>query len=247
MRTIIVDDEMQGRKTLEILLKKNFPEIEIIGEADSVESAVKIINANPPDLVFLDIEMPGGSGFRLLEMVSNTNFNIIFVTAFDSYAIRAIRVSALDYLLKPVNVDDLRHAVKKALDFKKKSINQNQQLNILKDQVTFYNIGRIALPTDQGFEFVDFKNIIRCCAERNYTLFILANREQIIVSRNLGEFEDLLPSGNFIRVHHSYIVNILHIRKYIKGRTGHLIMSDGANIPVSTSRKEALLGLFSYK
>lgn len=247
VRAVIVDDERQGRKTLAILLRKYCPEVEIVGEADTVVSAIKTINAAKPDLVFLDIEMPAGSGFELLEAFDVVEFEVVFVTAYDSYAIRAIKVSALDYLLKPVNAAELKAAVAKALHPKNGQKDRLQQLHLLKEQVRSPVLDRLALPTEEGFVFIEIQNIIRCNAASNYTVFFLKDSSKIIVSGTLGEYDELLSDNNFFRVHNSHLINMRYVQKYLKGKHGLVVMTDGSEVEVSVRRRDAFLERFAKR
>lgn len=240
LRTLIVDDEKANRENLTGLLHRYCPQIQLIGEASTNEEALNQINKLHPDLVFLDVRMPGGDIFTMLEKLENIRFGIIFVTAYDEYAFKAFQFNALDYLLKPVDIHKLIDSVEKAA----RSINlqeENERLkNLVDNQKRHEQDKRLALPQDDKIDFIPIHQIIRCQAESNYTRFILENHKEILVSRTLKDFEAALESCGFIRTHQSHLVNINHIQSYVKRDGGYLKMSDGSSVPISRSRKEEL-------
>lgn len=251
LSAFIVDDEVQSRETLERMLINFCPQVEILGKAASVAEAVTLIDEQQPDVVFLDIEMPGGNGFTLLEHYEELPFEVIFTTAHDLYAINAIKFSALDYLLKPVNIKELQEAVKRA-EKKIGSKNENsrtQKIDTLKSNLSQGDqpFSKIALPTSEGIDFVEIDDIIRVEAERSYSNFHLKSRKKILVSKPLREFEDLLEQCNFFRTHKSHMINLNHLKKYVKGKGGYVIMNDDSHVDVSVRRKEALLQRIGYK
>lgn len=241
IKTIIIDDEMHCRKTLGILLKEYCPEVEVIEQCDNGETGADAIKKFNPDLVFLDIEMPRMNGFEMLEQFSEIPFAVVFTTGYDQYAIKAFRFSALDYLLKPIDHQELRKAVEK--------VNQHipsqlpQQLEILLQKLNHKPsaINKIALPTMEGLQMVPVDSIISCASDRNYTALMLKGKQKIIVSRILKDIEEMLEEYSFLRIHHSYIVNLNEISKYVKGEGGYVVMTDGSSVDVSRSRKEILL------
>jgi len=239
--TIIVDDERHSCEALQILLKECCPEVQLEAICFSGTEALQKINTLHPQLVFLDIEMPNMNGFQLLEQLTKIDFELIFTTSYDQYAIKAIKFSALDYLLKPVDREELQKAVQKVL--KKVNGNISQQLEILLQKVNqpAIPVKRIALPTMQGLELVEINSIISCSSNSNYTEFYLADKKKILVSRTLKEIDELLEGYSFMRVHNSHIVNLNAITKYIKGEGGYLIMTDSSTVDVSRSRKEILM------
>lgn len=207
----------------------------------SGEEAIKKINELKPQLLFLDVEMPHMNGFQMLEQIPKINFEVIFTTSYDQYAITAFKFSALDYLLKPVDREELQRAVQKVI--KKITPPVSQQLEILLQKINQPTaaVQRIALPTMQGLEFVPVDSIIRCSSNNNYTEFFLADKKKLLVSRTLKEVEDMLADHSFLRVHNSYIVNLNAITRYVKGEGGYVVMTDGTNVDVSRSRKDFLL------
>jgi two-component system, LytTR family, response regulator len=245
IKAILVDDEMHGLDTLGILLAEFCPEVQVIDRCPSAKKALESITKTKPDLVFLDIEMPVMNGFELLEQFEQIPFSVIFTTSYDQYAIKAIRFSALDYLLKPVDPKELIAAIRKVS--KKNNPPTSEQLQMLMDQLQHREspLTRIAIPTSEGFELVPADQVVRCEADDNYTYLFLKNTKRIIASRTLKEIEEQLREfPAFVRVHHSYIVNLNEVVKYVRGEGGYLLMTDGSTVNVSRSRKEGLLKHF---
>lgn len=243
---ILVDDEPLNLEGLEKMIKRYCPELTVTGKAESAQQALDMIRAQSPQIVFLDIQMPKENAFDLLDKLMPVDFEIIFVTAFDNYALKAFRYSALDYLLKPVDMDELRTAVQKA---KTKLLEKDVNLRLsgfleqIKDKS---GQSRIALKTKEGLIFYPVKDILYCTAERAYTRFTFTNGKQLLVTGNLKEFEGLLPDDNFCRVHDSYLINLDHVKKYHYGKGGYVEMSDGAAIDVSSRKRAAFLGKLRY-
>ena len=245
IKAIIIDDEMHCRKTLSTLLKEYCPDVQVMEQCDNGETGVEAIKKLKPDLVFLDIQMPRMNGFEILEQFSEISFAIIFTTSYDQYAIKAIHFSALDYLLKPIDPKELVAAVHKV------QVQKNppfaEQFRLLMDQIQHKETGiaKIAVPTSEGFELILADQLIRCEAHSNYSHLFLKNGARIIACRTLKEIEEQLHDFNyFLRVHHSFIVNLNEVTKYIRGEGGYLVMTDGSTVNVSHSRKDALLKLF---
>ncbi len=237
IKSIIIDDEKHGRENLAGIIKQYCPEVIVLGEADSVNTAISLIHSVNPDLVFLDIEMPKANGFQLLEHFKDASFEVIFVTAYDSYAIKAIRFSAADYILKPINFNDLKVAVDKVA----KRIRLKEENDRIKQ--LFRNIHqpqnpRIGLPTADRIEFVELDKIIRCQGEGNYTHFYFEENRHLLVAKTLVEFEDLLQEYSFIRIHKTHLVNLKHVVAYLKSDGGALQLSNGDLVSVSRRRKE---------
>lgn len=241
IRAILVDDEKHCLKTLGMLLKEYCPEVQIQAQCDNGEAGIEAIKKFKPDLVFLDIEMPHMNGFEMLETLSEINFAVVFTTGYDQYAIKAFRFSALDYLLKPIDHEELKKTVQRVAQHLQRPL--PQQLEILLQKIHSHTpaITKVALPTMEGLQMIPVDSIISCESERNYTLLFLKDKRKITVSKILKEIEEMLDEFSFLRVHHSYIVNINEISKYVKGEGGYLIMSDGSSIDVSRSRKDILL------
>lgn len=237
IKSIIVDDEKHGRENLAGILKQHCPEVDVLGDANSVESAISIIREHHPDLVFLDIEMPKANGFQLLEYFKDFNFEVIFVTAYGNYAIKAIRFSATDYILKPINYNELKTAVAKVAE----RIRHKQENLRMKQLV--YNLSqpgnpRIGLPTGDRIEFVEVNKIIRCQGEGNYSHIYFEENKHLLVAKTLVEFEDLLHEYSFVRVHKTHLVNLKHVIAYLKPDGGILQLSNGDKVAVSRRRKE---------
>ena len=238
MRAIIVDDEAKSRNTLITSLNRYTPQIEIVADAASVVEALKKIKEHQPDLLFLDVQLPDGSGFDILELLPNLNFKIIFVSAYDKYAIDAFKFSAIDYLLKPVEPDLLIKAVEKsAKEDKLESL--EGKLNVLLSNRK--QIEKIALPSTNGLELVKVEEIVYCQADSNYTIFHLQNKQQIMVSRSLKEYDEILSPLGFFRIHQSYLIKLSFVKKYIKGEGGSVILENGKELDVSRRRKEGFI------
>ncbi len=245
INSILVDDEVHCLDTLNILLNDYCPKIQVTAKCMSGKKALEAIERIKPELVFLDIEMPSMNGFELLEKFDRIPFSVIFTTSYDQYAIKAIRFSALDYLLKPIDPKELVAAVTKVEHQKVQP--SVEQYRMLIDQIIHKDNGftKIAVPTTEGFELIPADQLIRCEAFDNYTHLFLKNKTRIVASRSLKEVEEQLQSfSSFVRVHHSYLVNLNEVTKYIRGEGGYLIMTDGSTVVVSRSRKDALLKLF---
>lgn len=240
IKAIIVDDERNNRENLLNLLSKHCSHVNMVGQANSVDSAIQLIHDQKPNLVFLDIKMPEKDGFELLKAVSEINFEVIFVTAYNEYAIQAIKICAIDYLLKPINTPELIKAVQKVenkitKDFTNKAFHHyisNTQANSSK---------KIALPTHEQVDFVDINNIIRLEGENNYTHVFLSNNSRKLISKTLKEFENLLSDLGFVRIHRSHLVNANHIETYLKNDGGYIVLNNGHRLPISRNRKAEIL------
>lgn len=238
MNAIIVDDELSGRETLEQLLKRFCPEVTVIAMAESAEDGVKAIQQHNPDIVFLDVEMPNGTGFTLLEQFPKLTFHVIFVTAYQHYALKAIKFSALDYLLKPVDVQDLQKAVAKA----KEARESNESIAV--SAASKPHADSIAVPVEDGLIFLRPADIIRCESESNYTRCFLNSGQKLLVSRTLKEFEELLSPHDFMRVHNSHLLNLRAVAKYVRGKGGFAVLHDGTEIEVSPRKRDEFLECF---
>lgn len=246
IKTIIVDDDIRNIRVLRGLLGEFCQQVQVIGEATGIKEAVTLVKTSKPQLLFLDIEMPYGNGFQLLDTLMPVDFEIIFITAYDNYAIKAIRYCALDYLLKPVNISELLNAVQRVSE-QIESKEKNLRLQVFVDSLkTRQNeMQKIAIPGMDGLNFVDMKNIVRCESERNYTHVFLVNGKKITTTRTIGEFEDILPEGIFFRIHNSHLINLNCIKKYFKGRGGYVVMEDDTSIEVAARRKDDFLNRFA--
>lgn len=242
IKAILVDDEVHCLDTLSILLQEYCPQVQILERCRSVDAALQAIKQWNPQLVFLDIEMPTRNGFELLEQFEQIPFSVIFTTSYDQYAIKAIHFSALDYLLKPVDPKEIIAAVHKVQT--QKQLPSAEQLQMLLKQVQHKDMDfkKVAVPTLEGYELIPAEQILRCEADANYTYIFLKNKNKITACRTLKEVEKQIEDFScFIRVHHSYIINLNEVTKYVRGEGGYVIMSDGAIVDVSRSKKELLL------
>ncbi|MCY1662557.1 LytR/AlgR family response regulator transcription factor [Chryseobacterium sp. SL1] len=246
MRAVIVDDERANIENLHILLNKYCPKIKIIATATQIEEAVGILGLHHPDLLFLDIQLGKRTGFDLLKQVTEKTFEVIFVTAFDQYGIQAVKFAALDYLLKPVNPDELIGAVAKASQRIQNKM-QNEQLNFLIQQVQKPEkiSQKIALQQHHEIRYVDVDEILRCEADNTYTFFFLTNGDKILISKPLKEYSDLLKPNGFLRTHQSHLVNPLFVKSWLKEDGGILLLKNGDRIPVSKSNRESVKAYLS--
>lgn len=241
IRTLIVDDEAKARQVLVALLERYCPGKMMISQADSVKTAVEKITLNPPELLFLDIRLKDGSGFDLLEKIGHLDFHVVFVSAYEEHAMQACRASAVDYLLKPVDPTELKEAVEKVERKLHKTKLAHRLDTLAQNLEQEKDPKRIVLKTVDSMYLISFTDIIYCRADGNYTLFHLADQREILVSKSLSGFEDILTPQKFIRTHQSYLVNSAHIASYEKGDGGILITTQGIRIPVSTRKKESVL------
>ncbi len=241
IKAIIVDDEQHNRENLKQLISEYCQDVVVMNVCASAEEARKSIAQSYPDLVFLDIEMPGENAFSLLESLEFIDFEVIFVTAFDQYGIKAIKFSALDYILKPIDPNDLMAAIAKA----KSKLSQKQEnlrlQNLLENTRRANTDKMIALSLSDKIEFVEVSSIIRCESDSNYTTFYLKNGEKLLVSKTLKEFEELLSPYGFLRVHQSHLINLKEIKSYIKSDGGYIRMKDGATVSISRQRREMVM------
>jgi two-component system, LytTR family, response regulator len=244
IKIIIIDDQEDSVEKLSFLIKKYCPTTTLSGVANTGKDGICLIKNTQPDIVFLDVEMDDMTGFEMLERLDTIDFKVIFTTAHDKYAIKAIRFSALDYLLKPVGKDDLIAAIQRAnVNFSKLQTEQVKELvEIEKSKYT--KVERIALTTSEGLIFKNINDIIYCEADRNYTNIHLLSNEKLLVSKTLKEIEETLNGSGFFRAHHSHLINVTHIERYVRGDGGYVIMKNGENITVARKRKEALLEFF---
>jgi two-component system, LytTR family, response regulator len=246
IRTLLIDDEPNNTASLHFLLEKYCPDIAVVGTAGDMQEGVDLIRQTSPDLVFLDIEMPYGNGFDLLNKVTPVEFAVVFITAFDAYAIQAIKYAAMDYLLKPVHIAELKSAVEKVTRYFEQK-KQTTQISTL-----LHNLGtpaagakKIGLPTQDGLVFENLENITHLVASSNYTIISTADKNKYTIAKTLREFEDMLPPAIFCRIHHSYLININYVKKYLKGRGGFVEMEDGSSFEVSARKKDEFLAKFS--
>jgi two-component system, LytTR family, response regulator len=244
--SIIIDDEKGNIITLKGLIERFLPELEIVGTAHNKETGLTLIDETNPQIVFLDIEMPYGSGFDLLEALDSISFQTIFITAYDSYAIKAFKFSAVDYLIKPVNIDDLKLAVQRAIKNIEQLHTNNKVDMLLSNLKVTGGQQKIGIVWEDGLRFVKLDDITRLEASGSYTTVHLNDNKKVTATKALGEFEALLPESNFARIHHSNIININYLKQYHKGRGGYVEMEDGTKIEVATRRKMEFLNRISW-
>ncbi|MAX80471.1 MAG: DNA-binding response regulator [Crocinitomicaceae bacterium] len=246
IKAIIIDDELKAQKNLFNLLKSYCPEVDVMAMENTIEEGVSAIQKFQPEVVFLDIEMDGETGFDLFESIEEVNFNVIFITAHDEYAIKAFKFNAMDYLLKPIDIDELQAAVNKIVQ--KKSSNElstskvDHLLNAINNQQNSFE--KIVLPTLDSLLFINIKDIVRCEATDNYTNFHLIDGKVILVSKSIKHYEEILENKGFYRVHRSHLINIAYIKEFIKGDGGYLMLTDSSNIPVARRKRNGFLSQF---
>lgn len=239
---IIIDDEMHCIERLQNLLGTHCAEkVRLLDVCTDMDEGLQSIHRHNPGLLFLDVQLNGGTGFDLLQNIDLSNIRVIFTTAFEQYAITAFRFSAIDYLLKPVGADELVQSVDKTIHHLAQATAARQYEALFFNLQAGVTAKRICLPTQQGMEFVDTAGIVRCEASGNYTILYLSDAQKIIVSRTMKTFEELLERYGFFRLHHAHLVNLAYVRKYNKGKGGYVVMADGTEIEVATRRKEAFL------
>lgn len=242
MRALIIDDEIGSREYLFEALAQNCPDIVVSGMAKDANQGFLLIQNTKPDLVFLDVEMPNGSGFDLLQRFENIDFEVIFVTGFDRYAINAIKFNCLDFLLKPYAFEDVVNAIEKAKTKQREKNRTARMENLLTNlRQTRRTNQKIALPSMEGLEFVSVDSILHLEADGKYTNFHLTNNRTLLISRNIKEYELMFEEYGFFRVHRKHIINLSKIKKYYKGEGGYVILSDGTSIDVSRRKKEDFL------
>jgi two-component system LytT family response regulator len=246
IKAILIEDELRSLKLLGNLIGEYCPQVKIIGTATSVDEAFQLIQKNDPNVIFLDIEMQRETGFDLLLKFSEIPFEIIFTTAFEHYALKAIKFSALDYLLKPIDIEELKQAVSKLeLNNHRQRVNKRFESFMHNLQNPKSELYQIALPSSEGLNILQIQDILYLKSDRQYTIFQTKSGEKIVTSKNLGEYEDLLLEYNFFRVHHSSLINLNEVKKYIRGDGGSVVMSNGDLIEVAKRKKDNFLKRFA--
>ncbi|MEL7341937.1 MAG: LytTR family DNA-binding domain-containing protein [Bacteroidota bacterium] len=247
VRAVIVEDEKNSQELLKELITEYCEGVEVVDIAGNVAEALEALEVNKPDLIFLDIELPDGDGFQVLEQAKEVNFDVIFTTAYDQYAMRAFKFSATDYLLKPVDIEELQAATARVVEKQSKEEEggegQSDKIealirNIRNMQQPFK---RIVLPTTNGFTVVNPDDIIRCESDRNYTFIFLMDGRKILVSRTIKEYDEMLSDYNFFRIHQSHLINLKYLKNYTRGRGGYVELTDGSTLDVSARRKSEFL------
>lgn len=238
---VLIDDDKHLRKGLKALLERYTNEIQIIGEAESVATGVILLQKSNPQVVFLDIHLNDGTGFDILEKISKTKAHIVFITAHEKYAVKAFKFSALDFILKPVDPEELQQTIEKIKAIIGKH-NSFEHIDLLLENIRkkVDNYKRIALSTSDGIHLFDIANIIRCEARANYTEFFIKNHKPLLISKTLKEYEELLCEHGFERIHQSHLINLSYLKSYIKSDGGYVIMADNTTVPIAQSKKEKL-------
>lgn len=244
IKAVLIDDDLNLRKGMKALIEKYASGIQVVGEAEGLTDAINVINSKMPQVVFLDIQLSEGTGFdilkKLAELHGNISFQVVFITAYEQYAIKAFRFSALDFLLKPVDPEELQNVVEKI----KMTLQRNQDFEhielLLENIRKKDNFKRIALSTSDGIHLFDISKIIRCESADNYTKFFMKDGKTILISKTLKEYEELLSEHGFERIHQSHLINLAYLKSYIKKDGGYIIMSDNSHLPISQRKKEHL-------
>ena len=238
IKSVLIDDEKNSLIILSKLLEKNCPEVEIIGTAQSVAEGVEVINNLKPELLFLDINMPDGDGFEVLEQIEDTALEVIFTTAYNKYAIRAFEFAALHYLLKPIEKRELKEAVGRYKEIQEEDL--TEKIKVLNNNLN-KKADRLVLPTQSGLNIIELKNVIRCESSNNYTTFFMNNNKKIVVSKSIKTYEELLAGNNFCRIHNQHLINLNYLKKYVRGRGGYVIMTNDSHVDVSEGKKKQFL------
>ena len=248
LSVVIVDDEPYCCEILAAMLESDCPDVEVVSICNNASDSLSAIRQYSPDIVFLDVEMPKMNGFEMLEQLSAINFHLIFTTSYNQYALKAIRFSAIDYLLKPIDREELKTAVQKVKERIQAPIPQQLEILMQRLRQPSHPVNKVALPTIEGLQMIPIDFIISGESNDNYTTLQLKGNKKILVTRSLKEMEEILEQNSFIRVHRYYIINLNEIEKYIKGEGGYLVMSDGSSIDVARNKKEVLMKkLLPYK
>lgn len=243
-KAVIVDDEKDAIEAIKLILHEHCTDITVVGTAQSVKDGVKVINDTNPEIVFLDIEMPPGNGFDILEQIPNRQFNVIFVTAYNQYAIKAFKYSAVDYILKPIDINDLINGVNKLKSIQVSQDKVEEKINLLLQNIKSDKPDKIALSTSESIEFVHICDIIQIQAEGSYSTLKLLDQSQLVVSKNLGEFESLLEDHPFFRPHQSHLINLTHVKKVTR-YGNEVVMDDGSIAFLSRRKKNQFLELMA--
>ena len=241
LRAVIVDDEPDAVEFIKSIIGEYCPDLEVVGTAYSAKEGVDVIRDMVPDLVFLDVQMPHGSGFDLLTAFSEKTFDVIFITAFNHYAIQAIKFSAIDYILKPININEFIEAVRKVEEKRGNSEYENLTYQALLDNLKAPKPSKLAIPTAEGIEYLNTSEIIRIEADRSYSWFFMNGNRKHLVSRNLKEYQELLTDLNFFRPHNSHLINLEHVKKFVRHEGGYIEMDDGSTVPISRGKRDLFL------
>ncbi|MCY7352616.1 MAG: LytTR family DNA-binding domain-containing protein [Cytophagaceae bacterium] len=243
MNAILIDDEPDSLRLLALQLAQYCPQVQVLGQTTSSEEGLKLLKKLEPDLLFLDIEMPRMNGFQLLEQLEEIPAGLVFVTAYDAFALKAFRFSALDYLLKPVDSEELKAAVRKA---ERRLRPGARPLDLLRSQLAGTAPSKLAVPHQNGMVFVELKEILYAESDSNYTKLVLTDGRHYLLTKTLRDVQDVLEERNFLRVHRQYLVNLDHIQRYVKGEGNYLVLTNGASIPVARQQKDWLMERFGW-
>jgi len=238
IKTVIVDDESDAVSFIGSIITEYIPSLEVVATANSAKEGALAINKYQPEIVFLDVEMPHGNGFTLLEQFPEKSFDVIFVTAFNHYAIQAIKFSAVDYILKPINIKEFISSVEKVIEKKMNNDYKTQNYDLLFENLRSNLPSKLAIPTSEGMEYLNTTEIVRVEADRSYSWFYLNNGRKILVSRNLKEYHELLADRNFFRPHNSHLINLEYVTKYIRQDGGSIQLNDGSEVPVARGKRD---------
>ncbi len=241
LKVVIIDDEPDAVQFIQGIIEEYCPGLKITGTANSARDGVTVITQTQPDLVFLDVQMPHGTGFDLLSSFPKKTFDVIFITAFNHYAIQAIKFSAVDYILKPVNISELIDAVNKVEQKRSNREYRNLDYSNLLENLRTPRPGKLAIPTNDGIEYLNTTEIIRIEADRSYSWFFLTDKRKYLVSRNLKEYQELLQDIDFFRPHNSHLINMNFVKKFIRHEGGYIEMSDGSTVPISRGKRDLFL------
>ncbi|TVQ42081.1 MAG: DNA-binding response regulator [Saprospirales bacterium] len=246
INAIIIDDEVACTESLKIELEMYCPQIEVMAVCNTAEEGLSKIVSLKPDLVFLDIEMPWMNGFELLRQLNQINFEVIFITAYDQFALKAFEFSAVDYLLKPIKKEDLISAVQK-VEQRRTKLLSTEHIEAMLSNMNFLtkDFSSIAVPTGEGLEFIPVDEIIYCEADNNYTYIHKSGGDSLLLSKTLKEVEGMLSNHSFFRIHQSFLINMKHLRKYVRGQGGYVVMSNKKDLPVARSKKDGLMSSFN--
>lgn len=244
-KTIVIDDEPDAVGFITSIIQEYCPQLQVVGTANSVKEGIEIINQNQPDLVLLDVEMPYGNGFDLLTHFPDKNFDVIFITAFNHYAIKAIKFSAVDYILKPVNISEFIEAIKKITDKRDNKQYISNDFKVLFENLLSATPAKLAIPTNEGIEYLNTNEIVRLEADRSYCWFFLSDNRKILVSRNMKEFQELLSDRMFFRPHNSHLINLKFVKKFVKREGSYIEMNDKTQIPISRNKRDLFLALMT--
>jgi two-component system LytT family response regulator len=242
IRAVIIDDEKHMRVNLNKIIETHFKHINIVGEGHSFSSAVEVIKEQQPDLIFLDIDLSDGSGFNVLERLENKSFSVIFITAFNEYALKAFRYNALDYLLKPINVTELKDAIKKVSPTEKNQfVTRDELQSVITNMSRPDELKKLVVKSAAGSVYIQINDIIRCEADGSYTTIYLKNGDKTVASKSLKEYETILPKSTFLRIHQSHLINLNFIQQTINEDGGYVVMSDQTRIAIARRRKALLM------